>query len=299
MSRLTAQALMALIITALLIPGWAEGPAIGVAVAPGAFQVDGSRVMGNATLFDGAAVETAQSSTRLRVNPGARVDLAPQSRVTVHGDYVTLEKGSGDLQTARKYQIEARTLRIEPRDPKSVARVGFEGRQTVLVAAVGGPVRVFNHLGLVVADVVPGMAMSFVPQAGPAEGSALAGCLGQTKDGQFILKDDKSGSIVELRGGPELKASVGKRVEVTGTAFRSAVPIAGASSVIRVDALKAVPGDACVPVTLATPPKGTGASPAATSGGGMSAGTKAAIIAVAAGGGIGGIVAATRGSKSR
>ena len=34
MLRLSTQALLSLILTALLIPGWAVGPSIGVAIAP-------------------------------------------------------------------------------------------------------------------------------------------------------------------------------------------------------------------------------------------------------------------------
>ena len=296
MLRLSTQALLSLILTAVLIPGWAAGPSIGVAIAPGSFVVDGSRVTGNATLFEGAAVETAQSSSRLRVNSGAQVDLAPRSRATVHEKYVTLEKGFGDLRAAQGYQIEARSLRIEPRDSKGVARVGFEGKEAVLVSAVNGPVRVFNHIGLVVADVVPGVAMSFVPQAGQPDGSALAGCLSKTRDGKYVLKDDKSTVTVELRGS-DLDQNVGKRVEVTGTAFRSAEPVAGASSVIRVNTISAV-GEGCGATAVA--PTGGKVPAPVTTGGGLSNGAKIAIAVIAVGGAAGGIVAATSGgSKSR
>src|SRR5262245_27749543 len=239
MLPLTSQALLCLILAALLIPGWSARPSIGVAIAPGSFIVDGSSVTGNATLFDGAAVETAQSSSRLKVNSGAQIDLAPRSRATVHEKYVMLEKGAGDLRAAPGYRMEARSLRIEPRDGRAVARVGFDGKDAVLVSAVNGPVRVFNHIGLVVADVAAGVAMSFVPQAGQPDASALSGCLSKTRGGAYLLKDDKSGVTVELRGS-DLDQSVGKRVEVTGTAFRSTEPVAGASSVIRVDTINAV-----------------------------------------------------------
>ena len=235
MPRLTTQALLSLILTVMLIPGWSAGSAIGVAIAPGTFQLDGAAVTGNATLLDGAAVETAQSSSRLEVGKSARVELAPGSRARVYAKFAALEKGSGELAAARGYQMEARTLRIQPRDSKAVARVELKGASTVLVAAVNGPVRVFNNEGLVVADVIAGMAMSFVPQAGPANGSKLAGCL-MKKGTAYLLTDDASQVTVELRG-DGLEENVGKKVEITGTAFRSAEPVAGASSVIHVDAL--------------------------------------------------------------
>jgi hypothetical protein len=289
MLRLTTQT-FALIATPL-IPVWAAAPSIGFVVSPGNFQVDGSRVTGNATLFDGAAVETTEASSRLQVAPGARVDLAPQSRVKVFAKYAALERGSGELQAAGKYQLEARTLRIEPRDSKAVAQVRLRGADTVLVAAIHGRVRVFNNAGLVVADVVPGVAMSFVPQAGAIDASSLTGCLSK-KGAAFVLTDEKSGVIVELRG-PNLAENAGKIVAVSGTTFRSAEPVEGASSVVRVDTLK-VTGDACA-VTATGP-----AAPSHAGGGGMSNGAKVAIAVGIAGGAAGGIIAASSGgSKSR
>lgn len=299
MPRLTTQALLSLILTATLTPGWAAGPAIGVVIAPGTFRLDGAAVTGNATLVDGAAVETAQSSSRLEVGleggKAARVELSPGSRARVHAKFAALEKGSGELASSRGYQIEARTLRIQPRDSKALARVELRGASTVLVAAVNGPVRVFNKDGLVVADVFAGMAMSFIPQAGPANGSKLAGCL--VKNGTaYLLTDDASQVTVELRG-DGLEENVGKKVEITGTAFRSAEPVAGASSVIHVDTLTPGTGSCVVPpggVAPASPSTG----PVAKSGG-LSNGAKVAIAVAVAGGAAGGIIAATsKGSKS-
>jgi hypothetical protein len=288
MSRLTSQAMLSLILIGLLIPGWAAGPSIGIAIAPGSFQIDGAPVTGNATLFEGAAVETSQSSSRLQVNSGVRVDLSPESRATVHGKYVTLEKGFGELQSAQGYQMEARSLRVEPQDAKAVARVGFEGKNSVRVSAVNGPVRVFNHLGLVVADVIPGVAMSFTPQAGQDNASVLTGCLSM-KEGKYVLTGD-NGVVVELRGS-DLEQNVGKKVEISGTAFRSAEPVPGASSVIRVNTVKAT-GESCTAAAANKPlPRPAKA--------GLSNGAKAAIAVVAVGGAAGGIVAATSGkSKS-
>jgi hypothetical protein len=290
MPRLTTQALLSLILTMTLIPGWAAGPAIGVAIAPGTFQIDGAPVTGNATLFDGVAVETAKSSSRLQVNSGVRVDLAPESRARVYAKYVALERGTGELASSEAYQIEARTLRIEPRSRTAVARVGLEAANTVMVAALNGPVRVFNDAGLVVADVIEGMKMSFVPQAGPANGSALAGCLTK-KAGAYLLTDQASNVTVELRG-DGLEENVGKQIEVTGTAFRSAQPVAGATSVIHVDALK-VSGEACSATTAASKTASAGKT------GGLSNGAKIGIAAAVVGGAAGGIIAATsKGSKS-
>ena len=73
-------ALSALILAGVLV-AWGTGPVIGIAVANGTFQVDNAQVTGNTTLFDGSKIETAESSSRLRLRDGTRVELvgAPAS----------------------------------------------------------------------------------------------------------------------------------------------------------------------------------------------------------------------------
>jgi len=118
--------LLALILANGLTLGQAAGPALGVAIANGAFRVDGSTVSSNATLFGGATIETDAASSRLQLNSGARIELAPGSRAKVFDDHLTLESGLGEL-ASKDYRIEARTLRIEADGPYSVARVKIEG----------------------------------------------------------------------------------------------------------------------------------------------------------------------------
>ncbi|MBI1790324.1 MAG: hypothetical protein HYR60_22560, partial [Acidobacteria bacterium] len=177
MARLSVQALLALILVGTLTFGLAAGPAIGVAVANGSFQVDSSRVYGNTTLFDGTTVQTDQASSRLQLNNGTRMELGADSRARVYDKRVTLERGLGELETPAGYQIEARTLRIATADSKSVARVKLEGEKQVLVAAVTGPVRVYNEIGLLVANMEPGVALMFTPQAAQPGAFQMSGCL--------------------------------------------------------------------------------------------------------------------------
>src|SRR5256885_1496834 len=98
----------------LLAGSWITLPAaigIGMVEAEGTFQVDHARVVGNATLFDGAVVETGRASGDLRLNTGARMQLASESRGRVFQDRLVLERGAGQLQGTGS-RIEARTLRI-------------------------------------------------------------------------------------------------------------------------------------------------------------------------------------------
>jgi hypothetical protein len=107
-----------------------------------------------------------------------------------------------------------------------------------------------------------------------------------------VLVDQIANVTVEVRG-VGLAEQVGNQVKISGTAFRSATPVAGASQVIQVTAVELITRGGCtiLPPTTAT-------SPAAKSGG-ISNGAKIAIAVVAVGGAAGGIVAATGGSKSR
>src|ERR1700679_1137427 len=80
----------------------ANGPVIGM-VWSGAGQagasIDGARVSGNATLFDGSEV-ASNGYSRLELKSGARVDLVADSVVRVFADHVTLEGGSSEDQSA-------------------------------------------------------------------------------------------------------------------------------------------------------------------------------------------------------
>ncbi len=123
----------------------------------------------------------------------------------------------------------------------------------------------------------------------------MAGCLLETQDGKFLLVD--ANQTVELRGSG-LAADINNRVEVTGTAFRSAVPAPPAVQVVQAENVKRVEEGGCdeaigkvesagVKVlrpgqsTVAKPPKASGGSHAAIYAG----------VGVAVAGGIGAAVA--------
>jgi hypothetical protein len=288
------KSLVSLILVGCLTISQAAGPAIGFAIAKGSFQIDGASVSGNATLFGGATIETGAASSRLQFSNGARIELAPQSRAKIFSDHLTLEKGFGELAD-QKYRIEARSLRIETNEPKSLARVSLVGSKDVVVTALNGPVRVYNEVGLLVANVRPGVAMSFQPQAAPPNASERTGCLMRSKiePAKFILVDQVADVTVEVRG-EGLAEQVGNQIKIKGTAFRSEVPVAGASQVILVDkdSIELITKDACSAGQVGG--KVPGAQKA-----GLSNGAKIAIAVAGVGGAAGGIIAATSGSKSR
>jgi len=239
----SVQDLIALILVGSLTISQAAGPAIGVAMANGSFQVDSSQVYGNTTLFDGATIQTEKASSRLKLNNGAKMSLGENSRAMIFDKRMRLERGLGEVGASSSYRMEARTLRISPGDTKAIARVKLEGDKQVLVSAVNGPVRVFNDSGLLVANVERGMALLFTPQAAQPSAFQMSGCLLQTADGKFLLVDPNQ--TVELRGS-DLAQETNNRVEVKGTAYRSAPPIPPASQVVQVDSIQRTDVGGCL-----------------------------------------------------
>jgi len=122
----------------------------------------------------------------------------------------------------------------------------------------------------------------------------------ESKDAKFLLVDPNQ--TVELRG-EGLTPEINNRVEVTGTAFRSAVPTAPAAQVIQVDSVKRVEEGGCREAISKLEGEGVklvkpGQATAAKAPGGAKSGSHAGIYAgVAASGGIGAAIALS-GKKS-
>jgi len=231
MRRLTAQSLLALVVAGALLA--AQNPALGLALAKGSFRVDNSQVWGQATLLEGTTIETARVASELRLNSGARLVLAADSRARVEKDRLILERGVGELREAATYGIEARRLRVLPAAAGAVARVGFDQQKRVLVAALNGPVRVSTDSGLVVANVAPGKELSFDPQApGAAPAMKLTGKL-ERKNGHFLLTDETTNVTYELVGAG-LESEVGNRIEIDGVLDPAGKPFSPATQVVKV-----------------------------------------------------------------
>jgi len=268
------QASISLFLVVFLAVGSAANAWIGVARARGNFRVDDATVYRNSTIFEGSAVETGVVPAELQLAGGARLILAPSSKSKVYGDRAVLEKGTAQLKGPGNYPVEARTLRIVQAGPGSTAQVILGKTNEVLVAALVGAVQVTNSQGLVVANLMPGSALALRPQEGTSP-TRLTGRL-QQKDGRFILTDETTNVTVELQG-VGLDREVGNVVEVTGNAIPGTRPVAGATQVIRVSALKSIG-----PVAVATAPVAGGVSAAAAAGGLSTAATVAIIGGVAA-----------------
>lgn len=264
--------------------GGAAETAIGIAMASGPFKINHSEVKGNASLFEGSEVTTAAASSKLRISGGARLELGTYSQAKVYAGRTILEKGSGQIEGAPGYGIEARTLRIAAADPKSIARVQFESDRAIRVSAVNGPVRITTASGLLVARVSTGNNLRLEPQT-ESSGFDVTGCV-LKKRGQFILVDQTTNQVFEIRG-LDLNSALGNREEVKGVSVADGKPVDGATQVIQGSSHSLVAPGGCIAVATsvgADPLPGATLSPAAPAA--AKAGpNKAVILGVIVGGG--------------
>src|SRR5258707_771270 len=122
---------LALILVVLLFSAPAfSASAIGVATASGHFTVERSRVYGNSTLFAGAMVATGAASSQLTLNNGARLQLGAASRARVFENKLVLERGIGQGNGPKGFEIEARGLRIAGESTDSKVWVTFADAKT-------------------------------------------------------------------------------------------------------------------------------------------------------------------------
>lgn len=161
----TVQFVVAALVSLNLCIAMAAPPSIGVAVTRGDFRVDGSTVSGNATLVEGTTVETHRAGSSLELSSGTRIALAAESRGRVFGDHMVLEKGQGEVDRLTGYRLEARGLTLRPATGVASARVALAGAHLVQVAALTGTFRVMNNKGTLIANLTPGTALEFDPQA--------------------------------------------------------------------------------------------------------------------------------------
>jgi len=318
MKSVCARLVATCVVLGVLAPALAAASALGVATANGRFVVNSAQVSGNATVFDGTVIETTTAPSRVTLSTGARFQLSANSKAKVLADRVVLEAGASDLALDAKYEVEAGAFRIVPAAADSAARVARDGEAVVQVAALRGSLRVFNADGIQLANVVPGTALAFEPQAGGATApSSFLGCVLKKED-KFVLYDQTTRLVIELRGQQDFTGEWGNRVQVIGTTDTTAESSV-AAQMVDVTSLNRFGEGGCesVAAAIAADLPGAPAAPAAaepaaveaakapvpppatTTGGGMSAGTKVLIIAAVAGGGAAAAILATQSSDDR
>jgi hypothetical protein len=261
---------------------------IGTLSARGNVRVDGYSVWGNATLFNGTAVETGQASATLRLDSGTEIKLAINSRGVVYRNHLVLLEGGSLVKSSNSpFLLEANGLRVAPSGPNVQGAVSLSSTSTVDVAAVTGEFRIVDETGLSLAHVSTGAAMSFKSvtaqqaeaQPGLSDVDGLVGLV-SVDGGNYFLTSD-SNVKYQLVTGRDLRKFAGKKVIVSG--FIQAPSESGGIAELEVSSID-INGS-----------KGA----AAAQGAGMSSSKKVLIGVVIAGGAAAGIgIALGEGSKS-
>jgi hypothetical protein len=296
--RLISRVPEVILVFMLAMPLRAAAPVIGTVAANGSFRLDNATVNGNATLFEGASIETTTATSSMALISGAKLSLAPSSKARFYGDKVVLERGSSEVEKAEGLKIEARGLTIQPETGRASARIMLAGLNRVDVETLSGSFRVLNSRGILVANLAAGHALELDPQPQQATQTKLSGCL-VFRSGHYVITDETTNVTVEV-GGLGLDKEKGNRVELTGAADPTMTPVSDASQFVRVAGVKHL-AKGCA----GTAPAGAGGAGAnvpkpagAGAGIGMSGTTIAIVGGVAAAGLVGGLAAAGKFSSS-
>jgi len=173
----------------------AATPGIGIAMSQGSILINSSTSAGNATIFDGNTLETQTAASQVRLNGGAQLKLASDSRGTVYSDHVDLQKGSANITG---YSANANGLNVRA-DGKASAAISMRDQGVVEIAALTGNVHVYNAAGFNVANLAPGRALDLRPQdAGASAPSSLTGCTKKT--GSDTLITDETSNVTVSSG---------------------------------------------------------------------------------------------------
>lgn len=193
--------------------------AIGTANASGQMQVDGYTVRDSATLFDGSTVETSEVGAMLRLEKGTEIKLAVDSRGTFFRDRLVLSRGETELTTSIPFQLQAEGISVVPAAPHTTGVVSLSPEHTVEVAALAGELRVTSSHGVLLANVMPGAAMSFSAEPGAAAAPAADYSdigLVSSENGHYYLTSTINGTKYEITG-KNLSKYVGKKVVINGS----------------------------------------------------------------------------------
>ena len=161
MKKIIARNVLTVFISLALVHALAAPAAIGIATAKGSFRVDDAYVAGNATLFEGTAVETGKTTSELNLSK-ANIVMATDSRGRVFQDRLILDKGKVQW-VGSNFQTLAGEILIVGAASGSKALVERRG-ETVQVASLAGTVNVFSSTGESLMAVGAGTAYDFTPE---------------------------------------------------------------------------------------------------------------------------------------
>jgi hypothetical protein len=237
--------------------------------------VEGSQVWGNATLFDGATVETSSASSDLALRNGVRLQLGVDSRARIWKNRMVLEKGIAQLAAPASFEVSVLSHANLIRAPyRAGAAFQAAAGQTVHAGCM-----VYKNGRFLLQDQT---TQEVIELAGPDLGANV-------------------GNRVEARGATSsTRPSVVPATSVMTVAAVAPQSQGGCLSVAAaLDARTDVPAAAAAgsptPAAAKTP---TTSSSAPAAHAGMSTGAKIGIVAAVAGGGAGAALALGGSKKS-
>ena len=211
----------------------AASPAIGTASARGSLRIDGSSINGNASLFDGSAIETDAATTTLHIGNGINIQLASGSRGKVFHDHLLLERGDSEFTNLGSFQVQANTINVSSSDSSARGVIRMKDSKTIEVASLNGGFDVKSQGGFLLGKVIPGRSLAFSLQDGGATAPTTVAGMLTKKDGNYFLTAPGSGLVYQVSG-KNLDNLVGKNVTINGTLDPNAKPVRPASSVLIV-----------------------------------------------------------------
>jgi hypothetical protein len=161
MKKPTVRNVLVVSISLAMVNALAASASIGIATAKGSFRVDDSYVAGNATLFEGAAVETGVNSGELNLSK-TRVTMGAGTRGRVFDDRLILDRGKVQWGGS-SFRTLVGALQVVGVDGASKALVSRHG-EAVQVASLSGTVNVLSTNGAVVMAVPAGNSYDFTPE---------------------------------------------------------------------------------------------------------------------------------------
>jgi hypothetical protein len=212
---------------------------IGTVSARGDMRIDGNKVNGNATLFDGSVVETGTATADLRLAKGVQLTLSPNSRTTLHSDHLLLERGATEMSGASTFKVEANGLTVAPLESHSRAVISMKTADTMEVATLDGSFGIRNIQGDLISTVRPGRSLLFAKQTGSVHTSfSGVGTVSVDKDGYYFFFTEQGGTFQLV--GKDLKEFLGYEVKVTGTVQPGVKPVITATEVVSVNTIKKI-----------------------------------------------------------
>jgi hypothetical protein len=297
------QSAVALFTCGCLVSVAASPSSIGFVVTNGQAQVDGAVVHSNSTLFQGSLVQAGNAASDLMLPGGSNLLLQPGSAAKVYREHAVLQRGIAVQRGNQGYSVFADGLKVSSLSPQGAVVVGMKDGSHLEVAAQGGAAEVRTPVGVLVARLEPGKALSFAiqvspqgptppalqqnppsPAPGPAEPPpsvvqvTVHGLLHKDhagRYGHYLVTDLATTTVYELRG-PDLEDLVGASIEATGSILDTAAA-GGAAKVISVSDIHQMPlseitGNENAAPPAAAPPAAAPPSPTAAPGAGPEVG---------------------------